>query len=187
MKNSRIFLAIAFVLVLLVSACQGGNPLEPPNCRKGTCVKVNISHPGKLGEDSILTLTVDSEADEPETKVYLQISDPDVLIDGQPPQAERRSTLKNINIKSRQTVTDTAKVRFLKEGYFQIAAHAYTKDGRDVIDAFWVRVTQDGITPNPPPERGPGTPAPAIKLDKTPTPRPRTATPVPPPTQPAYL
>jgi hypothetical protein len=186
LKNLRVFLVIAFGFSLLISACQVGNPLEPPNCRKGTCVKVNITQLGELGEDSILTMTINSEAEEPGTKVYLQFSAPDVLVDGQPTQAERRSPLKDFNIKPRQPVTVTVQVRFPREGYFQIAAHAYTKDGRDVIDAFWVRVTGNGITPNPAPERGPGTPAPAMKVDKTPTPRPQTLTPNPPPTRSPY-
>lgn len=186
MKNTHVFLVVAFVLVLFVSACQGGNPLQPPNCKKGTCIKVDLARSAKLAEDSTLTLTINSEVEEPEAIVYLQFTAPDVLIDGQPTEAENRSVLKKVQIKSRQTMTLTNRIRFPSEGYFQIVAHVITRNGGDVFDGFWVHVTKDGMTPNPPPERGPGTPAPLITVDKTETPRPRTATPVPPPTQPAY-
>ena len=187
MKNSRIFLMIAFVLVLLVSACQGGNPLQPPNCKRGTCVKVALVRSAKLGEDATLTLTINSDVDEPEAMVYWQFTDPDVLIDGQPTEAENRFTLKSkTQFRPSQTITFTSNLKFPHEGYYTITAHILTKEGRDVFQGLWIHVTAGGITPNPPPERGPGTPGSAIKLDKTPTPRPQTPTRIPPPTQPAY-
>ncbi len=186
MKRLSVLLAILLCPVLLVSACQGGNPLGSPNCRKGICIKVDLARSAKLTEDSTLTLTINSEIEEPEAIVYWQFTAPDVLLDGQPIEAENRSVLKKVQIKSRQTMTLTNRIRFPSEGYFQIVAHLITRNGGDVFDGFWVHVTKAGITPNPPPERGPGTPAPAIKVDKTETPRPRTPTLVPPPTRPPY-
>jgi len=185
MKNSRAFLVIAFIPVLLVSACPGRNPLGTPSCKSGTCIKVDFTPAAKMAETCTLTLTVNSEVDDPDLKVYLAISAADVVVEG-PPNLVAGNPGWNAPIKSRQPMTLTARMRFPNEGYFQIVGYALANDGRDVFQGLWIHVTAGGVTPNPPPERGPGTPAPAIKVDKTETARPRTVTPIPPPTQPAY-
>jgi hypothetical protein len=185
MKTSYALTVFSLGIALLVSACQGGNPLDQPNCKKGTCIKVGLTRTAKMAEASTLTLTVNSQVEDPDLNVYLEFSAPDIMVEGQPNLVAGRPTWK-VPIKPNQPVTVTTKVRFPSEGYFLIVATAVTKNYDRAVDDLWVHVTQDGITPNPPPERGPGTPAPAIKVDKTETPRPRTPTPIPPPTRPPY-
>ena len=185
MKKLVVRVTLAFGTILLVSGCRL-NPFEPENCRWGTCIKLDLTRSAKLGEESILRMTLSSEVGEPEATLYIQFTAPDVLIDGQPTDEENRTALRQVDLKPRQPLIINANVRFASEGYYVITAHILTKTGGDIFDGFWVHITKDGMTPNPPPERGPGTPGSAIKMDKTPTPRPQTPTRIPPPTQPAY-
>ncbi len=173
MKTSYALALLFLWIVLIVSACQGG--FEPPNCRNGICVKVDLTRLAGIGQLSTVTLTINAPIEVPELTAYLDTSDPPgVAIEGQ--------RIWTVSVKARQPTTLTGSIRFTREGYIQIGGVIVLKDHSRVQDVVWVHVTRGGITPNP---TVPGANTPSIVNETVPNPLP-SWTPNPTPTRAPY-
>ncbi len=194
MKPTYALALFSLAMALVVSACQGSNPLDPPNCRKGTCIRMELrtaagtplgsptdatSTAVGLGQPVTVALALESPTDISDLTILFTTDRPTVvLIDGQKEW--------KVNVKSRQPLTLSSKVRFTQEGYASLYGEFVTKDYERATISMSVHVTAGGITPNPPALLG-GTALPASgTIIYGASPFPSSTVPVVTPTRPPY-
>ncbi len=194
MKPTYALALFSLAMALVVSACQGSNPLDPPNCRKGACIRMELrSATGSplgsptdatstaigLGQPVTVALAIDSPEDLSNLGIFLRTDRPTaVFIDGQKEW--------KVDVKARQLLTLSSQVRFTQEGYASLYADFVTKDSERATASMGVHVTAGGITPNPPAlPAGTARPAPVTVIYGA-SPFPSSTVPVVTPTRPPY-
>ncbi len=194
MKPTYALALFSLAMALVVSACQGSKPLDPPNCRKGTCIRMelrtatgtllgspdtSLTAPVGLGQPITVALALESPTDISDLTILFTTDRPTVvLIDGQKEW--------KVNVKSRQPMTLSSAVRFTQEGYASLYGEFVTKDYERATISMSVHVTAGGITPNPPAPLG-GTALPASgTIIYGASPFPSSTVPVVTPTRPPY-
>lgn len=178
MKHSfYLTIVLLAIIAAALSACTGASGPGAAGCGGGLCVRLQLEHPIRLNEPVTVTITIQSQEDVSQLKVYLVTIDPGVVIEG-----ERQWT---VDVQAHRQTTVSTTVRFTEEGNYQLYAQAHdTHKGFVVSDSQRLHVTRAGATINPP---SPKTPPVAITLPVPPPFRTPTATPVvPTPTRQPY-
>ena len=183
-----------FTRVLLLAgltACAGASFPIQPNCQQGVCIRVRAIEPIRFGEPVTVTVTVTSEKDISDLKVFLS-SAYDALIEEA--QDWKQSGVNWVmEAKANRTFTFTRRLRFpSREGEFQIIAEVYKSYAPSVhaTDSIRIHLTREGgkvylsgtplpITPGPLPTSTKG-PSPTLPRPTPTSPRPTT------PTRPPY-
>ncbi|OGO26401.1 MAG: hypothetical protein A2W33_10790 [Chloroflexi bacterium RBG_16_52_11] len=137
------FLICALVMITL-AACADGSSLYRHNCSEGgeVCIELQAEEPIVNGEPVIITITVTSEKDIPDLKIFLysfpktQIED----IDGWNDDGVNWV----IDTKANRSYTFTRKVLLSsKEGLFDVIAEVYTPS-LHTADMISILLTDDG-------------------------------------------
>ena len=135
-------LLLVFTLsVLSMSACMGASAPGGGTCKQGICIKIRVVEPIRFGEPVAVTITVTSEKEMPEMKVFLYSYPPALIEDGQDWKEKGTNWLAEAKANSSQVFT--RKVRLPSEGTFDLRAEVYTP-GLYVIDYVTVHLTREG-------------------------------------------
>jgi hypothetical protein len=166
------FITLLVVTSLLLSACGCISAPGGKKCQEGICVGVELVEPIRMNEPVGVVITVEAGEDIPGMIITLSFSDPDIMIE--------EEGVWTVDVKPNTPVQVSTKVRFPREGYYDVIARAAdTRVGLVSQNHVNVRITSLGGTVNPLPEVGPGTPAlvqqtppfPTSMPQPTPTPR----------------
>lgn len=181
----RLFMCV--LLLAGLTACAGASSPIQPNCQQGVCIKVRAIEPIRFGEPVTVTVTVTSEKDISDLKVFLS-SAYDALIEEA--QDWKQSGVNWVmEAKANRTFTFTRKLRFpSREGEFQIIAEVYKSYAPSVhaTDSIRIYLTREGgkvyLSGTSIPLGTPGKPIPAVTITPGPSPtRIRQTTPTRPP------
>lgn len=147
------------LLVLMLSACESSTLSDGMQCKGGFCVRVQVQEPIRFNQPVKVRINFRTNDDIPELKVYLELHQPSVLVDGQREWAVRT--------RAQQDVVVQSTLRFTEEGLFQIFATVHDRSrGASVSHSQYVLITRAGGT-----VYLPGTPLPITPVAiKTPPP-----------------